>query len=628
MATRDELKSRASQIKNEVEEGRNTANRVGGLLEDFADSVATKKDLDDFQTSISSDVSDLESRYEKDYAPILAVEDEPSGSKMYDVVLFKGNTYRLINRSVATLSVSIRSISNEQTESFGNVVSWNELELRPSENGYLNVYANNVHSFDVECLNSIYYKLIQAQKDIELNKQNIDKSLREGTNITSVSQLSDANEAKLNTINLVSVDIANTPTRYGVLYSVSHGSNNYIVQYWLSSDSELFYRLKWREWSVWNKCSILDVTIPTISTHHETGNFVGELNNGKNAQALGTNVNVANGTMGSHYCLIVDAQSEKYFKVFCSWTGNANYGCGWIAVDGNGNVVDKYYGKSSESDYVFVKLPNNAVTLYVNGLDGVIPTAEITTITKEFDGYTREEIDEKIAIDINLSLFRKFGVVGDSYASGQVYWKDGSEWKSEGKYSISWGQVLARKHGNVCTNYSQGGLNTRTWLYSSTPNGVTKLLNSEKEDLYILALGINDSYGLGESYLGSLEDITNHSSYSDYADSFYGNYGRIIEKIKDYAPNSKMIMVTCANNSGIANKFNNAIIEIASHYQIPYIVQLEDYFFESNIYLDMVQGHPRGIAYCGMANAFDRLINQCLKSNYNYFKDIYMNEVN
>lgn len=46
MATRDELKSRASQIKNEVEEGRNTAKRVGGLLEDFADSVATKTELD------------------------------------------------------------------------------------------------------------------------------------------------------------------------------------------------------------------------------------------------------------------------------------------------------------------------------------------------------------------------------------------------------------------------------------------------------------------------------------------------------------------------------------------------------------------------------------------------------
>lgn len=52
MATRDELKSRASQIKNEVEEGRNTANRIGGLFEDFADSVATKTELDDFQTSI------------------------------------------------------------------------------------------------------------------------------------------------------------------------------------------------------------------------------------------------------------------------------------------------------------------------------------------------------------------------------------------------------------------------------------------------------------------------------------------------------------------------------------------------------------------------------------------------
>ena len=39
MAKKDELKSKASQIKNEVEEGRNTANRVGGLLEEMVDGM-------------------------------------------------------------------------------------------------------------------------------------------------------------------------------------------------------------------------------------------------------------------------------------------------------------------------------------------------------------------------------------------------------------------------------------------------------------------------------------------------------------------------------------------------------------------------------------------------------------
>lgn len=47
MATIDELKSRASQIKNEVEEGRNTAIRVGGLLEEIVDGMIEHRVVND-----------------------------------------------------------------------------------------------------------------------------------------------------------------------------------------------------------------------------------------------------------------------------------------------------------------------------------------------------------------------------------------------------------------------------------------------------------------------------------------------------------------------------------------------------------------------------------------------------
>jgi hypothetical protein len=56
-----------------------------------------------------------------------------------------------------------------------------------------------------------------------------------------------------------------------------------------------------------------------------------------------------------------------------------------------------------------------------------------------------------------LSVFERFGVIGDSYASGYV-----ASPKGYGGEHLSWGKILARMCGNTCTNFSKGGLSTRT----------------------------------------------------------------------------------------------------------------------------------------------------------------------
>lgn len=615
---------------NEVDKDKANKTDVNASIAKLAETVETNKTetdakIDSNKEETDGKLSELGSKYEKDYEPTLIVTDAAKGYKVYDLPLLKDNVYVLTNKSSATLSVDNVNPSNydEKYDIFGNCVANMQKELVPTANGKFAVYANGINSFEVECLNSLYYKFMQSLNKISANAEDIKKCLREGVNVTSESVLSDANMAEINKIYLLSNKVANTPADYGVLYSISQGLQEYVVQYLLTPNSTLYYRVKWREWRPWYKCSTIDIVLPTFLVHTETGEFVGTLNDGKNAQVGGSKVNLATGSVGNHSCLVADVQGGDTLKVYCTWTGNESYGCGWIATDANGNVVDKFYGDGNGNGYLYAIMPDNASKIYVNGLNGLVPTAEKTTTTKHLDCYTREEVDSKlqkgVGPNISLSMFRKFGVVGDSYASGEVYWKEGSEWKSKDKYSISWGQILARKHGNECTNYSQGGLSTRTWLYSSTVNGLTKMLNSEAEDLYILALGINDYYGLGESYLGTINDITTN------ADTFYGNYGQIIEQIKAHAPYAKLILFTCAGDTEIVQKFNTAIINIANHYGIPHIVQMEDSFFSSDIYNDMVQGHPRGVAYCGMANAFDRLINDCLKNNYVYFKDLYMN---
>lgn len=145
------------------------------------------------------------------------------------------------------------------------------------------------------------------------------------------------------------------------------------------------------------------------------------------------------------------------------------------------------------------------------------------------------------------------------------------------------------------------------------------MLNStEPLDAYYLALGINDFIALKEPYLGTIADIEKQ------ADTFYGNYGKIINAIKSHAPKAKIIMFTTAFDYADSPKFNNAIIEIANYFKIPYVVQLSDPFFTSDFYLkNQHYGHPVAICYSGMANAFDRLICKCVADNQKYFMFMY-----
>lgn len=207
-----------------------------------------------------------------------------------------------------------------------------------------------------------------------------------------------------------------------------------------------------------------------------------------------------------------------------------------------------------------------------------------------------------------LSLFQKVGVVGDSYASGELAF-DG---KNIDHYEISWLQILARKDGFTGTNFSLGGMSTRTWL--TNPKCMPLMQSSDAQDLYILALGINDE-ALGTSYIGSEADIDNG------ADTFYGNYGKIIKAIQTKAPQAKLVIATIADNSDTAEKFNNAITTIANHFNIPVIVQLDDPLFNSSFYKDnLIGGHPTGPVYASMAEAFERLIGQSMIDHLDYYK--------
>ncbi|MEN2138404.1 SGNH/GDSL hydrolase family protein, partial [Streptococcus pneumoniae] len=211
----------------------------------------------------------------------------------------------------------------------------------------------------------------------------------------------------------------------------------------------------------------------------------------------------------------------------------------------------------------------------------------------------------------SISLFEKIGVIGDSYSSGEIY----PEGRGIDKYNLSWGQILARKNGVTCANFSKGGLTTRSWLTDEM--GLSKLKSSEPQNLYYISLGINDNIKLGLSYLGTEADIDSGS------DTFYGNYSKIIRTIQSKAPYSKIILIDSAWINSDTDPFFVAIKTIASRFNLPLIKHRDDPFLASSKFKQelMIQGHPVAISYAGMASSFERLTVKAIRDNIAYFKD-------
>ncbi|MBZ1515943.1 SGNH/GDSL hydrolase family protein [Leuconostoc mesenteroides] len=222
-------------------------------------------------------------------------------------------------------------------------------------------------------------------------------------------------------------------------------------------------------------------------------------------------------------------------------------------------------------------------------------------------GAWRSDTPDQTYLYPMLSLFEKVGVIGDSYASGELAF-DGN---NIDHYEISWLQQLARKNGFVGTNFSYGGSQTRHWLLAD--KGLNLLNTSEPQELYVLALGIND-ISLGLDYLGVEADIDTGS------DTFYGNYGKIIKAVQVKAPNAKLVMSTVAGYDSVKDQFNAAIANIANHFGIPFIVLNEERFFLSTFYQNnLVGGHPTAPVYSAMASAYERMLDKVMYSRYDYF---------
>ena len=224
-----------------------------------------------------------------------------------------------------------------------------------------------------------------------------------------------------------------------------------------------------------------------------------------------------------------------------------------------------------------------------------------------------------------IEMFRTVGFIGDSYTATRL--------------GYSWVDIVQGLTGVQCTKYAKSGLNTRQWLTSAS--GLPALLADTQKDLYWIALGINDGDTVDESpsYLGSIADISG-GDYTQYPNTFYGNYGRVIESIQNYAPKAKIVLYkpifksvirTLAGQPATQNgikEVRDAIGEIATHYSLPCMDALDDVLYQSGWYAGNMDSavsngtHPSVLLYPAIAKANMRLFSQCVINNNTYFQDI------
>lgn len=218
----------------------------------------------------------------------------------------------------------------------------------------------------------------------------------------------------------------------------------------------------------------------------------------------------------------------------------------------------------------------------------------------------------------SLALFNKFAVIGDSYSAGNIHKDDNTA--IEDSY-FKWGSFIAKKYGTDFTSLAYSGYTTQSFVQNKLEN----LKTAGKQDAYFIALGINDSAPWRTQPLGSIDDL--HNDPSTNPDSFYGNYGRIIDAIKKVSPSAKIIPITIMSDWGRDPKsgrvgFDKAIKNIAEKYGLPLVDVLSDPYFESDEFYQLqISNHPTAVGYAILAERLEKLIQKVIIDNPEYFAD-------
>lgn len=288
---------------------------------------------------------------------------------------------------------------------------------------------------------------------------------------------------------------------------------------------------------------------------------------------------------GTAYCMIAECTEDGTF------VAPVVVGTGSIAIGTYTATKDMYVRFGGRYDY----LSSEMVSVYKK-----IPVKDAvkSLISELHDG-----------TEGLYALFNTVGVIGDSYSAVRLYYRDYlgamQSWGDHPEYS--WGTHMAQKYNKDYKIFAKSGLEASQWL-TDTDNGYPVASLSENLcQAYIIALGINDSSRHDTTYIGSTSDI-DRANEDNNANSFVGNYAKIIQKMKKLQRGVKIFVLTMGDATSDTNAssymaYNQAIRDIADFFDNVYLIDLyekyHDVYAEENGFfkVNTVQGHFTATGY-------------------------------
>lgn len=407
------------------------------------------------------------------------------------------------------------------------------------------------------------------------------------------------------------------------------------------------------------ECCYINVSIDSVTSTTTKGNYMvwigGNMPNQFVAPFHKLNENIQINEYKEEIAL--NQMTNAYFQK------NGEHGCKISAADPNWRISSGVWLEAGDYiEYISDGWINDGVTLIATKgitLDQYVTVVNTAGTTENYDNHTFLRIEasgyyyfcDKAGIGkswrlfkyplkktkgiskyIDLSLFQSIGIIGDSYASGELQKVDSegnrTGWKD--LFDISWGQIMGRNCGVEVTNYSVGGIQFGNWIYNG--NCGVKFENDinsgNAKELYVCALGLNEVW----NEIGTPNDEAG-------ANTVYGHIKQFMAFVmpKIRANNSKLIMSTIMPNQVTNTNFpvdkvkqiNEAIKYCSAENLVPVIEQKQNEYFKSDYYCNyMTYAHPNAASCAGMAGAYEDMIKECsVYHKYDYFSDLFVYRV-
>lgn len=225
-------------------------------------------------------------------------------------------------------------------------------------------------------------------------------------------------------------------------------------------------------------------------------------------------------------------------------------------------------------------------------------------------------------------IFRTIGCVGDSLSSGEyeIVGKDGNRHYYD-LYEYSWGQYIAYTTGSKVYNFSRGGMTALEYNESFAKEN--DFWNPQKAcQAYVIALGVNDLYGR-QYEVGSVDDIC-MEDWRKNQNSFAGEYGKIIQRLKEIQPEAKFFLVTMPKETGhderkkeLGDAHARLLHKMAEVFSNTYVIDLREFgpvydeTFKENFYYN---NHMTPCGYMLTAKMIMSYIDYLIRHHMKEFK--------